>query len=126
MYKYYQPNQKDLKDEYGDCVIRAMTKATKKTWLEVFDELIPYSRESQCPYNCSPVWKAYLEAQGFKYVGITNKKGTTRPTVQSFAKKNKTGIFILRVAHHLVCLENGDWFDTWNSGDRKMYGYYTR
>lgn len=25
-YKYYQPNDKDLKDQYGDCVVRALTK----------------------------------------------------------------------------------------------------
>lgn len=26
-YKYYQPNEKDLKDNYGDCVVRALTKS---------------------------------------------------------------------------------------------------
>lgn len=29
-WKYYQPNKKDLKDEYGDCVIRALCKVTGK------------------------------------------------------------------------------------------------
>ena len=33
-YKYYQPNKKDLKDQYGDCVIRALTKVMDKEWLE--------------------------------------------------------------------------------------------
>ena len=41
-YKYYQPNEKDLKDEYGDCVVRALTKVTGKTCRQVFDELLPY------------------------------------------------------------------------------------
>ena len=35
-YKYYQPNEKDLKDEYGDCVVRALTKVTGKTWRQVW------------------------------------------------------------------------------------------
>lgn len=26
-YKYYQPNDKDLKDQYGDCVVRAIDKS---------------------------------------------------------------------------------------------------
>jgi len=26
-WQYYQPNKKDLKDKYGDCVIRAFSKA---------------------------------------------------------------------------------------------------
>ena len=38
-YKYYQPNDKDTKDKYGDCVIRALTKVLCKDWLTVFDEL---------------------------------------------------------------------------------------
>lgn len=47
-YKYYQPNKKDLKDKYGDCVIRALTKVTGKEWMQVFDEVLPYARELQC------------------------------------------------------------------------------
>ena len=39
-YKYYQPNEKDLKDNYGDCVIRALTKVMSKTWTQVFDDLM--------------------------------------------------------------------------------------
>ena len=50
-YKYYQPNEKDLKDEYGDCVVRALTKVTGKTWRQVFDELLPYAYELQCMPN---------------------------------------------------------------------------
>lgn len=26
-YVYYQPNDKDLKDKYGDCQVRALSKA---------------------------------------------------------------------------------------------------
>ena len=50
-YKYYQPNKKDLKDRQGDCVVRALTKVMNKTWLEVFNELIPYAIEIQCMPN---------------------------------------------------------------------------
>lgn len=39
-YKYYQPNSKDLKDKYGDCVIRALTKAfLPKTYREYKERL---------------------------------------------------------------------------------------
>jgi hypothetical protein len=43
-YKYYQPNDKDLKDQYGDCVVRALTKVMSKTWMQVFDDLISYAK----------------------------------------------------------------------------------
>lgn len=125
-WKYYQPNKKDLKDKYGDCVIRALTKALNMEWLEVFDDMQPISRELQVPFNCKPCYEKYLEDKGFVYHGISNAKGTKRPTVQSFAKDNKEGIYILRVAHHIVTVEDGYFYDTWDSGSKSLYGYWKK
>lgn len=123
-YKYYQPNNKDLKDDYGDCVIRALTKVTGKIWLEVFDELIPYARKMQCMPNGKPCYQEYLKEHGFEYTGISNKKGTKRPTVDRFAKDHKNGTYLLRVAHHVVAVVDGIYYDTWDSGMCCMYGYW--
>lgn len=125
-FKYYQPNQKDLKDTYGDCVIRALTKATDKEWLEVFEELLPYARELQCMPNGKPCYEKYLTDNGFTYKGISNAKGTKRPTVQSFAKEHKEGVYVLRVANHLVAVTEGYYWDTWDSGDKSLYGYWVK
>ena len=123
-YKYYQPNKKDLKDEYGDCVIRALTKALNMEWLQVFDEMQPISREMQVPFDCRPCYEKYIESKGLKYIGISNKKGTKRPTVDRFAKDHTTGTYILRVAHHLVTVVDGIYYDTWDSGEKSLYGYW--
>ena len=125
-YKYYQPNSKDLKDKYGDCVIRALTKALSMEWLQVFDEIQPISRELQVPFNCRPCYEKYIENKGFKYYGVSNKKGTKRPTVEIFAKEHKVGTYILRVAHHLVTVVDGVYYDTWDSGKRCLYGYWKK
>lgn len=125
-YKYYQPNKKDLKDRYGDCVMRALTKATGKSWIEVFDDVTPISREMQCPFNEKECYETYLKQLGFKYYGISNKKGSKRPTVSEFAKKHKKGIFYLNVAHHCVTIEDGIYYDTWDCGWKSLYGYWTK
>ena len=101
-YKYFQPNDKDKKDEQSDCVIRALCKVMNKTWLEVFDELLPIARDIQCNHNSKPCYKRYLEEHGFEYVGISNKKGSKRPTVESFTKEHKEGTYFLSVANHAV------------------------
>ena len=88
-YKYYQPNKKDLKDKYDDCVVRALTKVLDKDWLEVFDDLVKYAREIQCMPNSKQCYEQYLKDNGFVYVGISNKKGSKRPTVAQFAKEHK-------------------------------------
>lgn len=125
-YKYYQPNKKDLKDDYGDCVIRSLTKALDMEWLDIFDEMQPMSREMQVPFNCRPCYEKYIESKGLKYYGISNKKGSKRPTVESFAKEHKEGTYILRVAHHLVTVVNGYYYDTWDCGKKSLYGYWER
>lgn len=125
-WKYYQPNKKDLKDEYGDCVIRALCKVTGKEWLDVFDELTPYVREVQANPNAPQVYSKYLKDNGFKWVGIKAEKGSKRPTVQSFAKDHKEGTYILRVSHHIVAVSDGSFWDTWDSGYKSVYGYYVK
>ena len=125
-YQYYQPNDKDLKDNYGDCVIRALTKVTGKTWIEVFKDLIPKAMELQCMPNSKPCYEDYLLKNGFTYYGISNKKGTKRPTVTSFTKDHKDGTYVLRVAHHIIASIDGKFYDTWDSGDCCLYGYWKK
>lgn len=128
-YVYYQPNKKDLKDRYGDCTIRALSKALNCTWLEAFDKMIPLCRE----YQVSNVFDApsiiareIIEKLGFNYIGISNKKGSKRPTVDSFSKDHPEGVFILNVANHEVACVNGKYYDTWDCGYKSLYGYYEK
>lgn len=128
-YVYYQPNGKDLKDKYGDCTIRALSKALSVTWLEAFDLMIPLCREAQvsnifdAPLD---IRKTFLDKLGFTYTGVSNKAGTKRPTVESFCKEHPQGTYILSVVHHEVTAVDGKYFDTWDSGKCSLYGYFTK
>ena len=128
-YVYYQPNSKDIKDEYGDCTIRALSKALGVSWLEAFDMTIPIMRDNwvtnifDVPVE---VRNKFLWALGFKYTGVSSKKGSTRPTVDSFAKEHPNGTFILKVAHHVVACVDGKYYDMWDSGYKSLYGYYEK
>ena len=126
-YQYYQPNDKDLKDNFGDCQVRALSKALGITWLEAFDLTIPICREMQSYTIFGGDLKktqAAMLGLGFEYTGISNKKGSKRPTVASFAKDHKQGTYILSVAHHVVACVDGTYYDTWDSGWKSLYGYY--
>ena len=128
-YVYYQPNTKDIKDQFGDCQVRALSKALNISWLEAFDLTIPICREVQTYTifggSCN-VGKKNLAKLGFEYHGVSNKRGTKRPTVDSFAKDHPVGSYILKVAHHVVACVDGKYYDTWDSGACSMYGYYER
>ena len=126
---YYQPNSKDLMDKYGDCTIRALSKALGVTWLEAFDIETPFCRREQisgmfdCPLE---IKKRIMDEIGFDYTGISNKKGSRRPTVDSFAKDHPTGTYICNVAHHEVAVVGGKYYDTWDSGNCSLYGFFTK
>lgn len=126
-YCYYQPNRKDLKDKTGDCQVRALSKVLNITWLEAFDLTIPICRELQTytifDGNLEKTKEA-MSTLGFVYHPISNARGSKRPTVEEFAKAHKTGRYICKVAHHVVAVVDGQYFDTWNSGYKSLYGYY--
>ena len=126
-FQYYQPNKMDLKDKVGDCQIRAISKALNITWLEAFDLVMPICREQQVMdiFSCDlQKTKEAMARIGFEYVGVSNKKGTKRPTIDEFAKEHKEGTYIVVVAHHVVAVVDGGYYDTWDSGRCCMYGYY--
>ena len=129
MYKYYQPNRMDLKDKYGDCTIRALSKALNLSWVDAFEKTIPFCREYQCTNIFDMPRKLtnkVMEELGFEYHGVSNASGTKRPTVKSFAKNHRHGTFILNVAHHEVAVVDGVYYDTWDSGSKSLYGYYEK
>lgn len=128
-YKYYQPNRLDLKDEYGDCTIRALSKALGVSWLDAFDLEVPLCRKYQVSnvFDApSKVERVILSELGFDYTGISNKSGSRRPTVKEFAKSHKEGTYILNVANHEVACVDGIYYDTWDCGNKSLYGYYTK
>lgn len=129
-YQYYQPNKKDLKDKQGDCAIRAITKFFDISWLEAFDSLVVFARETQQMVNSLPNIKLLMEDKNVPYVSVYKPKAKKKMTVKDFAKEYSTGKYVVyvRVGYgtHLVCVDNGKYFDTWDCGDRYVYGYWKK
>ena len=129
-YRYYQPNGKDLKDEQGDCSIRALTKFNDSTWVEEFDNLVKYARETQKMLDSLSNIELYMQDNNIPYTSVYKPKARHKITVDEFAKDHKSGKYIIycRVGYgtHLVAIDNGVYYDTWDCGDRIIYGYWTK
>lgn len=126
---YYQPNDKDIKDKYGDCTIRALSKALDLDWVSAYLKTVPYCIKYQAPNIFNLPCKLEAEIMndlGFNYTGVSNKRGTKRPTVDGFAKDHPKGTYILNVANHEVACVDGKYYDTWDCGHCSLYGYYTK
>ena len=47
-------------------------------------------------------------------------------TVARFAKEHPSGIYILALSGHVVCIKDGDWLDSWDSGNEIVLYYWER
>jgi hypothetical protein len=123
MFISYNPNP-DRK-LVGDCVIRAITKVTDKTWDEIYMDICLQGFSMKDMPSSNAVWGAYLYSQGFKCKAIPD----TCPdcyTVKQFCKDNLNGVFLLATGSHVVAVVNGDYYDSWDSGDEIPIYYYWR
>lgn len=71
------------------------------------------------------VWGAYLEEKGFERLSIPN----TCPncyTIKDFCKDNPKGVCIIGTGSHAVAVIDGDYYDTWDSGDEVPIYFFKR
>lgn len=112
-YASYNPNP--TKKQVGDCAVRAIAKATGQSWEEAYSALTLQGYWMGDLPNANSVWGAYLRQNGFQRQLIPN----TCPdcyTVAEFAADHPHGVYVLALSNHVVCVQDGEYFDSWDSG----------
>ena len=113
MYKFRNPNPN--KSLIGDCVVRAIAIALDKGWKEVYMDLC-FQGLALCDMPSSnKVWKTYLQNNDF-VIGVIPNSCPECYTIAEFASDNRDGTYILGTGTHVVAVINGDYYDTWDSG----------
>ena len=123
MYLYFNPNPAGRRA--GDCVIRAISAATGRPWSEVYSGVCSEGYSLGDMPSADYVWGEYLRRHGFSRYAIPAEDGADC-TVREFASLHDLGTYILAIAGHVVCVRDGDWYDTWNSGDCIPVYYWAR
>lgn len=121
MYKYYNPNP--LGKKIGDCVIRAISIVLEKKWEEVYMDIAMMGLKMCDMPSSNSVWGAYLHENGFKRKIIDN----TCPncyTIKDFCYEHPKGVYLLATGEHVVAVINGDYYDSWDSGDEIPVYYW--
>ena len=122
-YKYYNPNPTG--NDTGDCVIRAISKVMNQSWDETYWGLCDQGFLMGDWGDSNRVWDTYLRDNGFVRRVISN----TCPncyTVKEFCHDNPYGVFILATGNHVVAIVNGNYYDSWDSGNEVPIYYYTQ
>ena len=123
MYRRYNPNPDNKR--VGDCIIRAITKVTGKDWERVYWELVAQGFIMHTMPSENEVWHAYLYNLGFDRYVIPD----TCPacyTVRDFARDHPYGVFVLGTGTHVIAVVDGDYYDSWDSGDEVPIFYWRR
>lgn len=117
-------NLNPSKRECEDDVVRALALALHKDWQAVYADLCSVGTNLSCMPGEKACYKTYLEHHGFARVGISNRKGSKRPTVRMFAKTHTEGIYVLQAARRLVTVIDGHYYDIQDCGDKCLYAYW--
>lgn len=122
-YRYYNPNPHAK--SIGDCTVRAISKVLDQSWDKTYIELCIEGYLMKDLPDSNTVWDSYLRGCGFRRRVIPN----TCPdcyTVRDFCREHPYGIFILATGSHVVAVVDGNYYDSWDSGNEIPIYYYGR
>lgn len=117
-------NLNPAKKNVGDCVVRAICLATGKTWLSVYDDICLVGRQEYDMPNADVVWGRYLHELGFEPFILPNRRPQC-VTINQFCQMFPRGTFIIGTGSHAVAVVDGDYYDSWDSGDQ-IASYFWR
>jgi len=123
MYVYYNPNPAGR--FVGDCTIRAICKLTDQDWDSVYvaTSLEGFIKKDMPSGNST--WGAYLKRLGYIRHIIPN----TCPdcySVRDFCLEHSVGRYLLALDQHVVTVVDGDYYDTWDSGNEIPIYYWAK
>lgn len=122
-YEFYNPNPAHKR--VGDCTVRAISKALDQSWETTFLGIVLQSLIMFDMPSANAVWGAYLKNKGFTRQIIPD----TCPdcyTVSDFAADHPRGTYILALSKHVVCVQDGILYDSWDSREEVPLYYWER
>lgn len=122
---WIEANPNPVNKLVDDCVIRALSIIFDVDWLTIFDDLTDIGRSIFEPSISNNVWPRLLKENGFKRYILPD----TCPdcyTIRRFCQEHQNGEYVLATGSHVVAVIDGNYYDTWDSGDEVPIYYFTR
>lgn len=123
MYRHYNPNPTGAR--VGDCTVRAISKATCEDWARTFCGLCAEGMRLCDMPSANHVWGAYLRRRGFRRHALPDACPDCY-TVADFCREHPSGVYVLAISGHVVCVQDGDYYDSWDSGAEAPAYYWQK
>ena len=124
MFVYFNSNPcKVLTD---DCAIRAISVVMGTSWKHTFINLCNRGLSICDMPNSGAAISMYLREKGFVRKVVPSEDCPSCYTIKDFTIDYPCGTYILATGSHVVCSINGNYFDTWDSGDETVIYYFAK
>lgn len=120
-YIYCNPNPSRLL--VGDCVIRGICILMNKPWEQIYEDICHEGLLLHDMPSSNNVWGSYLMKHNYIRKIIPNMCPNCY-TVKDFCQNNFLGHFLLATGSHVVAVIDGNYYDTWDSGDEVPVYYW--
>lgn len=118
-------NPNPLAKHVGDCTVRAITKATGDCWEDIYCGIALYGFMMCDIPSSNAVWGAYLKKRGFKRKMLPNECPDCY-TIEDFCEEYPLGTFVVAVNNHVLTVIDGNYYDSWDSGNENPIYYFER
>lgn len=122
---YIDYNANPIGNRVGDCTIRAISLALGQDWELTYSGIAVEGYKLCDMPSANHVWGAYLRSKGFRR-NIIPDECPDCYTVEDFCADHPKGIYILALASHVVAVIDGDYYDTWDSGNEIPIYYWQK
>ena len=124
MYKYYNPNPKSA--AAGDCVVRMICCITGLSWEESYNTICKKGLELCDMPSANRVWMSFLmDDLGMVRDTIYNICPVCY-TVKDFCREFNKGLFVLSTGSHVLTVLDGDYYDSWDSGEESPIVFFVK
>jgi hypothetical protein len=96
-----------------------------KDWNTIYLGVVLQGFKSKNMPSSNAVWGEYLRHKGFRRYAIPNSCPDCY-TVADFADEHPKGRYLLATGSHVIAVINGDYYDTWDSGEEVPVYYFER
>ncbi len=109
----------------GDCVVRALSVALKRDYLDVYAELFDISVNTGYIVNDKRVEEKFLARHGFVKHKQPKKPSGKKYTIAELDKLCKNDVIVVSCARHLTVVIDGVLIDNWDCRGKCISNYYT-
>lgn len=109
----------------GDCVIRALSTIADSEWDDIWLEIMTLAFKEKDMMTSNRIWQKYLHSKGY----IRHNIPDTCPdcyTISDFSRDFNVGSFIVGTGTHVVAVKEGNYYDTWDSGNEIPIYYWEK